>query len=619
MTAQWLIKNKVTAGFALALVVLVMIGIEAYLNLLKYKQAVDRVNHTLKVQNSLESIFSKMKDAETSHRGYILTGDELFLEPYYKTRQSINPDLQELGQLTLDNAHQQHRLKTLNSLAAAKLAFIQENVALRQTQGLNAALKMVQTGRGEHLMKEIREQVEQMKLEENDLLEQRSASLQRSAQETLLIVILGSLLAVGLVALAMITINRDLGKRKQVEEQLRLLNQDLERRVNDRTQELETSNRLKDEFLSVLSHELRTPLNAMMGWSKMLRSGKLDRAKTEQGLEIIERNAKSQAQLIDDLLDISRIITGKLRLNVRPISLVPVIKAALDTVRPAADARSIRIQTVLDSDASPISGDPDRLQQVVWNLLSNAIKFTPKGGRVQVRLERINSHVEIIISDTGQGISPEFLPHVFNRFTQADSSITRSHSGLGLGLAIVRNIVELHGGSIHADSPGEGEGSTFVVNLPLTIIHRSLDTPDRVYSTARTDVPLDNAPSLSGLQILVVDDEVDAREMLSVLLEQCGASVTTVASASEAFEMLQRLKPDILVSDIGMPDEDGYTLITRIRDLSAEKGGQTPAIALTAYARTEDRIRALAAGFQTHMAKPVEPAELIAVIQSLTR
>lgn len=619
MTVRWLIKNKVTAGFGLALAVLAIVCLEAYFNLLNYKKAVALVNHTLKVQNSLESVFSSLKDAETAGRGYLLAGDEQYLEPYYQALKSIDPGLEELRRLTNDNPEQQHRLKSLNSLISAKLAVLQTTIALNQTKGIDAALEVIKTGKGEQLMSAVREQVGEMKTEENGLLSQRSAELERSARGTLLVVMLGSSLAVVLVALATITLNRDMGKRKQIEEELRLLNQELERRVSDRTQELEKNNRLKDEFLSVLSHELRTPLNAMMGWSTLLRGGKLDSARVEQGLEIIERNAKSQAQLIDDLLDISRIITGKLRLNVRPISLVPVIEAALDTVRPAAEARSIRIQTVLDSDAGPISGDPDRLQQVVWNLLSNAIKFTPKRGRVQVRLERINSHVEIIVSDTGQGISAEFLPHVFNRFTQADSSMTRSHSGLGLGLAIVRSIVELHGGTIHAESPGEGQGSTFVVNLPLTIVHRPLDTPDRVHSTARTDVPLDAAPSLNGIQILIVDDEADAREMLRVLLEQCGGSVTSAACAREALEALQRFKPDVLVSDIGMPDEDGYALIARVRGLRADEGGQTPAIALTAYARREDRIRALAAGFQSHIVKPVEPAELIAVINSLAK
>ena len=468
-------------------------------------------------------------------------------------------------------------------------------------------------------MDQIRQIIGEMQAEENRLLSQRSALAQADAQSTTLIIILGSLLASGLVALAAFVLNRDLLKRNQMAKQLRLLNETLEQRVSDRTQALETANRLKDEFLSVISHELRTPLNAMLGWSRLLRTGNLAEAKAAQGLEVIERNAKSQAQLIEDLLDISRIITGKLRLAVRPISLIPVIEAAIDTVQPAADARSIRIQTVFDPKAEPVSGDPERLQQVIWNLLSNAIKFTPKGGRIQVRLERINSHVELIVSDTGKGISEEFLPYLFNRFSQEDGSTTRSQGGLGLGLSIVRHIVELHGGTVQATSPGEGQGTTFVVNLPLMIVHRPIEVPERVHPIAETEVPFNSASSLQGLQILAVDDEADARELLVEVLQGCGATVTAVESASDALEAVERLKPDILLSDIGMPNQDGYSLIRQVRALNVNQGGQTIAIALTAYARTEDRIRALEAGFQMHIAKPIEPAELVAVVKSFAR
>jgi signal transduction histidine kinase/CheY-like chemotaxis protein len=626
MAFQWLMRNRVTAGFGLALVILVTVGVDAYLNLLNYRKSADAVEHTLKVLNSLESVLSYLKDAETAQRGYLLTNDQQYLKLYESGRKQINPSLQSLRQLTQDNPNQQQRLNTLEPVVTAKLAELQKTITLRKPSGGDAASPKIEIGEGKQLMDRIRQVLREMKTEENHLLNQRAVATQYNAQKTTLVIVLGNILALGLVATATMALDRDAVRRRQVEEQLRVLNEDLEQRVSDvydglrqRTAELETINRVKDEFLSVLSHELRTPLNAILGWAKLLRSGKLDGAKAEQGLEVIERNAKSQAQLIEDLLDISRIITGKLRLKVRPLSLVSVIEAALDTVRPAADARSIRIQTVLDSEAGPVSGDPDRLQQVVWNLLSNAIKFTPKGGRVQVRVERINSHLEIIVSDTGQGISPEFLPHIFDRFSQADGSTTRVHSGLGLGLAIARNIVELHGGTIHAESPGEGQGTTFIVNLPLMIVHRFFDTPDRVHPTASSEVSLEDAPSLEGVNILVVDDEADTRELLITLLEQSGARVTAVASASEALEKLEQWQPDVLLSDIGMPDEDGYSLIRRVRTLSKERGGQIPAIALTAYARTEDRIRALEAGFQTHIAKPLEPAELIAVIKNFAK
>jgi signal transduction histidine kinase/ActR/RegA family two-component response regulator len=383
--------------------------------------------------------------------------------------------------------------------------------------------------------------------------------------------------------------------------------------------EAEKLNRLKDEFLSTVSHELRTPLNAILGWSQILRTSQVDEARMSRALETIERNARSQAQLIDDLLDISRIITGKIRLNVRTVELLPVIEAAIDTVRPAADAKSIHLRAVLDPAAGPVLGDSERLQQIVWNLLSNAIKFTPKQGRIQVCLQRINSHVEIVVVDTGQGISVEFLPHVFERFRQADGSITRSFGGLGLGLAIVRQLVELHGGTVHAESPGEGQGATFTVKLPLIAVGPKAIEPERVHPTVGGSVTFDSSPRLKGLRILIVDDESDMQDLLAYTLEVCGVEVIAAASANAAIAALtESSQPiDILISDIGMPEEDGYSLLRRVRALKPENGGRIPAIALTAYARTQDRTAALLAGFQSHIAKPVEPAELVAVIANL--
>lgn len=410
-------------------------------------------------------------------------------------------------------------------------------------------------------------------------------------------------------------IMRDFTERKRAEdERAQLLAREQAARV-----QAEAANRMKDEFLATLSHELRSPLNAMLGWTRLLNSRKFDEATTARAMETIERSARSQAQLVEDLLDVSRIIQGKLRLNVRSVELVSVIQAAIDTVRPAAEAKEIRLQTVLDPAAGPVAGDADRLQQIVWNLVSNAIKFTPKGGRVQVRLERVNSHVEITVTDTGQGINPAFVPYVFERFRQEDSSITRSYSGLGLGLAIVRHLVELHGGTVRAESQGEGQGATFTVKLPLMPVRLNANHPERIHPTVGGAVPFENPPSLQGMRVLVVDDEADSREYILTLLEQCGAHVIAVASASEAIEAISKLKADVLVSDIGMPEEDGYSLIRKVRALKIEQGGQIPAVALTAYARAEDRTRAIAEGFQMHIPKPVEPAELATIVASLAK
>ncbi|MBD1864080.1 MULTISPECIES: response regulator [Trichocoleus] len=405
----------------------------------------------------------------------------------------------------------------------------------------------------------------------------------------------------------------DITERQRAEaERIQLLNREQKART-----EAEAANRVKDEFLATLSHELRSPLNAMLGWTRLLNTRKFDEATTARAMETIERNARSQAQLVEDLLDVSRIIQGKLRLNVRPIELKAIIETALETAGPAAEAKEIRLQSVLDPGSGCVAGDSDRLQQIIWNLLSNAIKFTPKGGRVQIRLERVHSHVEIAVSDTGQGISSDFVPYVFDRFRQADSSITRSYSGLGLGLAIVRHLVELHGGTVEAYSSGPGEGSTFTVKLPLIPVRIEESNTERIHPTVAQAVPFNNPPSLKGVRVLIVDDEVDARNYLLAVLEQCEAETLAATSAQEAVELLLAQKPDVLVSDIGMPEEDGYSLIHRIRALPVEQGGSIPAVALTAYARTEDRTRVIAAGFQIHIPKPVEPAELATVIASL--
>jgi PAS domain S-box-containing protein len=377
----------------------------------------------------------------------------------------------------------------------------------------------------------------------------------------------------------------------------------------------ERMNLMKDEFLATLSHELRTPLNAILGWAQLLGMGQVADADLHEGLEAIERNARTQTQLIDDLLDMSRIISGKIRLDVQWTELAPVVEAAIESVRPSADAKQIQLRKILDPLAGPVAGDPTRLQQVLWNLLTNAIKFTPKGGKVDVILERVNSHLEITVHDTGIGIKPEFLPMVFDRFRQADASTTRSYGGLGLGLSIVKNLVELHGGTIRAKSAGEGLGATFVVLLPLAPF-RSGEIREHPATSKPGTIDCEEV-HLAGVKVLVVDDEHDARTLIDRVLSQCKAEVIAAATAEEGMLLLKEHKPDVLVSDIGMPGTDGYQFLRQVRQLPAAEGGKTPAIALTAFARSEDRTRAMMAGYQVHIAKPIEAQELLATVGSL--
>ena len=389
--------------------------------------------------------------------------------------------------------------------------------------------------------------------------------------------------------------------------------------------EAEAANRAKDEFLAIVSHELRTPLNAILGWAQILRTTQTNKESSTRGLEIIENNAKAQAKLIEDVLDASRIITGKLRLDVRPIDLGPIIESAVETARPAAAAKSIHLEAALEPWGGLVSGDPNRLRQIIWNLIFNAIKFTANSGKVEVRLQRIGSQVQVTVKDTGQGISADFLPHVFDRFRQADSSRARTHGGLGLGLAIVRHLVELHGGTVHADSDGEGRGSTFTVNLPVMAV-RSGENSGNQDASRITEAGAPGSanspaspPALNNLRVLVVDNESDAREILNITLTQCGARVMTATSTREALEILEEWEPDVLVSDIGMPGEDGYSLISKVRALGPERGGNVPAVAVTGYAGSEERMRLLSAGYQVHVTKPVEMEELIIAIADVAR
>jgi CheY-like chemotaxis protein len=383
--------------------------------------------------------------------------------------------------------------------------------------------------------------------------------------------------------------------------------------------EAERAGRLKDEFLANLSHELRTPINAILGWSQLITPGESTVADVAEAMDVIQRNARLQAHLIDDLLDMSRVMSGKMRLDVQRVELAPVIEAALESVRPAAEAKNIRIEKVIDPLAGPVTGDPARLQQIIWNILSNALKFTDKGGKVQIVLERVNSHLDLSVADTGAGISAEFLPHVFDRLSQAEQLPSRKYTGMGLGLAIVKSLTELHGGTVRVKSAGLGLGSTFIISLPVSILHAKPDSKGRHHPTSQRHLCPPYAPRLDGVRVLIVDDDADAMELVKRVLNSCDAHVTTAASAMEGLKLLLEECPDVVLADIGMPDIDGYEFVKQVRGLELERARNTPVVALTALARSEDRRRAMLAGFDLHMAKPVEPAELVAVVGRLAR
>jgi PAS domain S-box-containing protein len=448
------------------------------------------------------------------------------------------------------------------------------------------------------------------------LRERRRASLEISSRGRWYEIVADPVLdETGAVSAVVRTI-KDITERKQGQARM----EELLAREQAARQEAEQVNRVKDEFLATLSHELRTPLNAIVGWTHVLRAGGLDASATLRAIETIARNANLQAQLISDILDVSRIVAGKLRLELRAVDLSEIIGEAMETVRPAAGAKGIRLESMLDPSAGATIGDPNRLQQVVWNLLSNAIKFTPREGNVRVRLEAVDSSVQLTVEDDGPGIDAGFLPHVFERFRQADGSSTRPHGGLGLGLAIVRHLVELHGGTVEASNRADGQGAIFRVVLPRRTVSES---EARAVLSGQAAVPtddtawLDKAPALGDTNVLVVDDDGDARSLIQYVLERCGAHVRTASSAPEGLRLLQEWRPDVLVADVEMPIEDGYSLIAKVRALPARSGGLIPAAALTGYAGTQDRLKALQAGFQLHVAKPVQPAELATIVATL--
>lgn len=617
------------AAFVLTFGVILALAVLSYWNTRRLFDRGLSVTHTKEVRAAVSELMSAVQDGETGQRGYVITGDDAFLEPYVVAEREMPRRLQELRELVADDPEQVRRVGELAPHIQAKLGELRSVIETRRREGFDAAQAIVRGGQGKREMDAARALIGAMQDAEDRVLMKRELTANRAAATAVATFTITALLAATFIVLLYIALQRHLRERERLHAEERAARLAAETAVAEQARveaererllldaqrargEAEAASRAKDSFLATVSHELRTPLSPILAWTAMLEQGTLDGDQRRKALETIRRCARAQAQLIEDLLDVSRIIAGKMRLEVRPVDLRTVIEAAVDIVRPAADAKNVRLQVVLGTETAPITGDPERLQQVVWNLLTNAVKFTPKGGRVNVVLERVNSHVEIAVSDTGQGIAPEFLPHVFERFQQADPTTTRAFAGLGLGLAIVRHIVEAHGGTAHAESPGVGRGSVFTVKLPLVLVQRTAGEATRRHPS---DVPLvaRNLPSLASLKILVVDDEPDSNEVVRTLLVACGADVRVGASAAQALEILGRWKPTLVITDIGMPGEDGYALLAKIR-AQVDGAARLPVIALTAYASVDDRVRLLSAGFAMHVAKPIEPAELVAVV-----
>ena len=768
---KFTIERQVPLAFALGIILLLLLGFAAYFNFTSLNTAIGWEIHTEQVLQKLDENLLKIVNAESAVRGYVVTGDDSFLEPYHETKKTYQQNITELSELVADNPRQTARIANLIKLSDTKLEILDSLITARRISRENAA-EIVESGQGRVLMMQIHVLIEEMKSQETALLREREDTQQKSFSQAIYLSWLGSAVGIIILLLAAILIMRQINLRRIAENQLLASNQDLEMRVEKRTHQLaetnqnllteiekreeaenrqkiaieagrlgiwryspeshiyeadarilelsgitpdefdgtgkslfqnlhpddlphvkqslneavandsryfdefriihkdqtthwiqataqtqktadgktyligfssdfterreaenklaeilelekharleaEAANRTRDEFLATVSHELRNPLNAILGWSRLLQRNQVDAASYRKAIDAVVRNAEAQNHLIEDLLDVSRIIAGKLRLEIAPINPAEFVEAAAETVRPAAEAKEVALIVEIEPEINQISGDANRLQQVVWNLLSNAIKFAPKKGVVSVAVKLVNSMIEISVTDDGLGISPEFLPNVFDRFRQADASTVRRFGGLGLGLAIVRHLVEMHGGTVEAASAGENLGSTFTVKLPVSAV--SAKTED-VLSKSEVNFSNDAAPAvnLSGLSILTVDDEADTCHLLSQVLSYYGARVRTAQSAVEALAEFKKGQFDVIVSDIGMPDEDGYSLIQKIRALPNGAGKKIPAIALTAFTRPTDRVKTLEAGFQMHVSKPVEPDELAAVIASLT-
>jgi signal transduction histidine kinase/ActR/RegA family two-component response regulator len=603
-------KVRRTVGLALA-VPLAMIGLLAAA-MLWQARALFRYNravvHTQDVIGETWRATNLLIDHETGMRAFLLARDPVFLEPYQAAAAQLTPALDRLARLVADNQEQAARVAALRSRYAGWYGRAQAAI----TSGVpDRAGVLAHLTAGKKDMDDMRGITQAILTEEGNLLAARQEQARRGTRR---LIVLAAALSVGLAIVASLVLRRLIGRLEGAYAAAYQQQAESARRA-------EEANRLKDEFLATLSHELRTPLNAIVGWAHLLQAGTREPAVVDRAIEVIHRNALAQSQLIADLLDVSRIITGKLRLDVGAVDLAAVVESARETVAVAAEAKGIAVRTVVAAGAAAVSGDAARLQQVVWNLLSNAIKFTPAGGTIELRLERAASHVQIVVTDDGPGIPESVLPHVFERFRQADASASRAHGGLGLGLAIVRHLIELHGGTVSAANRADTRGAVFTVRLPLRAVATAPPARDAAAraAAATREAAVAAAPSLAGLRVLAVDDEEDARDLVREALTRCGAEVFVASSAAGGVEAVRQHGPHVIVADIGMPGEDGYAFMERVRGLPGDRGGATPALALTAFAGGTDRLKALQAGYQMHVAKPVDPTELAVMVASLAQ
>jgi signal transduction histidine kinase/CheY-like chemotaxis protein len=597
------------ALFVLLMALLLGQGVALFQTIAALETGQVAVRHGADIATESAEALSSLKDVETGQRGYLLSSNNTYLEPYQAAVVETERHLLRLNELVNGDADLLGLRDQIGKGVAALKAGAEQTVQAMSSAGAEAARALILNNQGKETMDGLRRLLSDIESRQSRRLGVLRSDMNvttSNARTTVLMTTFAVLIIGGVFYLD--------ARRSQVARAALVLQAETAlAKEADARAETERVGRVKDEFLATLSHELRNPLNAMLSWATLMRTGKMDPPTLQRGLETIERNARSQAQLIDDLLDMSRIVSGKMRLDMAEVDLYPLVGSAVDVVRPAADAKGVAVGTEIDQRAGPISGDPERIRQILWNLLSNALKFTPKGGRIDVHLVRGNSQVSLRVSDTGQGIDPGFLPHVFDRFRQADSSATRSHGGLGLGLGIAKHLVELQGGTIGVESEGKGLGTAFTVNFPVRAVRTGSARSLTPASSSRAAA----GAQISGLRILAIDDQLDTLDMLRTVLSTHGAFVETATSVDSGLVLFERWRPDLVVADIGMPEKDGYALISTIRALPERQGGRTPAVALTAFVRVEDRIRALASGYQMHLAKPIEPDELIIVVASL--